>query len=62
MLVKSKPTNNPCEIRALVNIGSPLILSQDPSKAKNTKESTNSEEKESKGSKESNKDKLPTVL
>src|ERR1700733_4965172 len=62
MPVKSEPTDDPCEIGALVDTGSPLIPSQDPSKAKNTKESTDSEEKESKGSKESSKDKLPTVL
>jgi hypothetical protein len=58
MLVKLKPTNNPWKIRALVNTSSPLIPSQDPSKAKNAKESTNSEEKDSKG----NKDKLLTNL
>ena len=39
MLVKPKPTNNPCEIGVLVDISSPLISSQDPSKAKKTKKS-----------------------
>jgi len=35
MLVKSKPTNNPCKIGALVNISFSLIPSRDHFKAKN---------------------------
>jgi hypothetical protein len=56
--VESKPRDDPSEIGALINIGSPLIPSQDPSETKNTKESIDSEEKESKSSKESSKDRL----
>src|ERR1700733_8637281 len=62
MPVKSEPTNDPCEIGVLVDTGSPLIPSQDPSEAENAKESTDSEEKESESSEESSKDELPTVL
>jgi hypothetical protein len=62
MLVKPKPTNNPCEIGVLVDISSPLISSQDPSKAKNTKKSINLEEKDRKGSEESSEDELLIVL
>lgn len=45
MLVKLKPTDNPYEIEALVDIGPPLIPSQDPFKTKDAKESTNSKKK-----------------
>jgi hypothetical protein len=62
MLVKSKPTNDPYELEALVDIRPPLIPIQDPFKAKNAKESTNSKEKESKGSKENSENKLFIVL
>jgi hypothetical protein len=62
MLVKPKPTNNPCEIGVLVDTSSPLISSQDPSKAKNTKKSINLEEKDRKGSEESSEDELLIVL
>ena len=60
-LVKSKPTNNASEMAALVNIGSPLLLSQDSSEAGNTKGSTNSnvdEIDENKSSSESSEDAL----
>jgi hypothetical protein len=60
--VKSKPRDDPSEMGALVNIGSPLIPSQDPSKAENAKEGINSEEKESESSQESSEDGLPFVL
>jgi hypothetical protein len=57
--VKSKPRDVPSKMGALVDTGSPLIPSQDPSKAKNAKESIDSEE--SKSSKESSEDGLPFV-
>jgi len=38
MPVKSELTDHPCEMGALVDTGSPLIPSQDPSEAKNAKE------------------------
>jgi hypothetical protein len=60
-LVKSELTNNTSDMAALVNIGSPLLLSQDSSKAGNTKGSTNSnvdEIDENKSSSESSEDAL----
>jgi hypothetical protein len=47
---------------ALVDAGSsPLMASQDPFKAKNAKESTDSEEKEGQSSEESSDDGLPSI-
>jgi len=40
MLVKSKPTDDPYELEALVDTRPPLIPIQDPFKAKNAKESS----------------------
>jgi hypothetical protein len=64
-LVKPELTNNPGDIGVLVNIGSPLLLSQDPSKAGNAKEKTDSnvEEEESVSNKEESSDnRLPSLL
>jgi hypothetical protein len=61
--VKSKPTNNAGDIAALVDTGSPLLLSQDSSKARNAKGSTNSnanEINENKSSSKSSEDALPS--
>jgi hypothetical protein len=63
-LVKSKLTNNTSNMAALVNIGSPLLLSQDSSKARNSKGSTNSnanEIDENKSSSKSSEDALPSL-
>jgi hypothetical protein len=56
--VESEPRDDPSEMGALIDIGSPLIPSQDPSKAENAKESIDSEEKESESSEESSEDGL----
>jgi hypothetical protein len=62
-LVKSEPTDDAGDMAALVDTGSPLLLSQDSSKARNSEGSTNSntnEMDENESSSESNEDALPS--
>jgi hypothetical protein len=62
-LVKSEPINDAGDMAALVDLGSPLLLSQDSSEAGNAKGSTDSnanEMDENESSSESSEDALPS--